>query len=269
MRGAATAAQAAMRANLGRSATPELAMLHHHETRVSSRRVPYDMREESVAEPTSLIVRLRISREKYRQWMRNYKSRPQGEYQQAVHISTPLMASQSNTPQHPSMLSSSAMPPPPSPVPPPRSNAAGSSRSTPNPEPQSASGDKKWRYYPDGRVDAPFPKPEKAEQPPPPPWLREALEKLRAKYPSDDFEAWMKPIAVDKANNGEVVRTEQLQNVPLEERHYAYFPRIRCNDCPGKQYTAAPANAAENFEIHLKNRQHMERVHARTKGKAK
>jgi SWI/SNF-related matrix-associated actin-dependent regulator of chromatin subfamily B protein 1 len=162
MRGAATAAQAAMRANLGRSATPELASLHHHETR-TSRRSGYETREESVAEPTSLVVTLRISREKYRQWMRNYKSRAQGEYQQPAQVSTPLMASQTNTPQHPSNLhTSSSMPPPPSPAPPPRSTPASSSRNPPAAESSrtSTSGtvatDRKWRYHPDGRVDAPF-----------------------------------------------------------------------------------------------------------------
>jgi SWI/SNF-related matrix-associated actin-dependent regulator of chromatin subfamily B protein 1 len=166
MRGAATAAQAAMRANLGRSATPEIASLHHHETRIS-RRSGYETREESVAEPTSLIVKLRISREKYRQWMRNYKSRSQGEYQQTAQVSTPLMASQTNTPQHPSLHTSSSMPPPPSPAPPPRSTPAGPSRGAPSAEPPKASSsaapDKKWRYHPDGRVDAPHPLPENRE----------------------------------------------------------------------------------------------------------
>jgi SWI/SNF-related matrix-associated actin-dependent regulator of chromatin subfamily B protein 1 len=154
MRGAATAAQAAMRANLGRSATPEIASLHHHETRISSRRLGYEMREESVADPTSLLVKLRIPREKYRQWWRAYKSRPQGEYQQAAHSSTPLMASQSNTPQHLNQTVTAAMPPPPSPAPPPRSTPAGSVRSTPNPDSQSTTNGQ-WRYYSDGRVDAP------------------------------------------------------------------------------------------------------------------
>lgn len=165
MRGAATAAQAAMRANLGRSATPELASLHHHETR-TYRRSGYETREESVAEPTSMIIKLRLPREKYRQWWRNYKSRPQGEYQQPAQVSTPLMASQ-NTPQHLSNLHTS-MPPPPSPAPPPRSTPAGSSRGTPTAESSSSKPsstgpsvtEKKWRYHPDGHVDAPDPMPQ-------------------------------------------------------------------------------------------------------------
>ncbi len=44
---------------------------------------------------------------------------------------------------------------------------------------------------------------------------------------------------------------------------YKYFPRIRCLDCPGKLYTPGPAMTVENFEVHLKNRQHKERVEER------
>ena len=75
MRGAATAAQAAMRGNLARSATPEASNLHHHETRTSGRRfVGRDYREESVDDgPATFIVKLRIPRERYRQFMREQK----------------------------------------------------------------------------------------------------------------------------------------------------------------------------------------------------
>ena len=77
MRGAATAAQAAMRGSLARSATPEASTLHHHETRTSGRRFGgRDYREESVDDsPRPLIVKLRIPRERYRQFMRDQKAR--------------------------------------------------------------------------------------------------------------------------------------------------------------------------------------------------
>ena len=77
MRGAATVAQAAMRGALGRSATPETTILHHHETRTSGRRFGgKDYREESVEDtPPSLIVKLRIHRDRLRQFMRDQKSR--------------------------------------------------------------------------------------------------------------------------------------------------------------------------------------------------
>src|SRR5436190_20424446 len=44
---------------------------------------------------------------------------------------------------------------------------------------------------------------------------------------------------------------------------YKYFPRIRCHDCPGKLYTPGPDMTVENFEVHLKNRQHKEKVDER------
>ena len=42
-----------------------------------------------------------------------------------------------------------------------------------------------------------------------------------------------------------------------------YLPRIRCNDCPGKVYTTLPLSMVEDFEKHLKNRLHRERVQER------
>ena len=77
MRGAATVAQAAMRSTLGRSATPETTILHHHETRTSGRRFGgKDYREESFDDTApSLIVKLRIHRDRLRQFMRDQKSR--------------------------------------------------------------------------------------------------------------------------------------------------------------------------------------------------
>lgn len=81
MRGAATVAQAAVRGVLGRSATPEAATLHHHETRTSGRRFGgKDYREESVEETgSSLIVKLRIGKERFRRLAQDIargKSRP-------------------------------------------------------------------------------------------------------------------------------------------------------------------------------------------------
>lgn len=72
MRGAASAAQHRM-ANLGRSETPELSSLHHHEIRVSSRRTGRDAREESSDVPT-FMVKLKISKEKLRHFERNKKT---------------------------------------------------------------------------------------------------------------------------------------------------------------------------------------------------
>jgi SWI/SNF-related matrix-associated actin-dependent regulator of chromatin subfamily B protein 1 len=73
MRGAASAAQVAMRANLGRSATPETSSLHHHETRTSARRRDY--RDDSSEAPDKLIVKLKINREKFRQFLKDIKTK--------------------------------------------------------------------------------------------------------------------------------------------------------------------------------------------------
>ncbi len=77
MRGAATAAQAAMRGNIARSATPEASNLHHHETRTFGRKLGgRDYREESIDNaPPTLIVKLSIPRDRFRQFMRDQRNR--------------------------------------------------------------------------------------------------------------------------------------------------------------------------------------------------
>lgn len=44
---------------------------------------------------------------------------------------------------------------------------------------------------------------------------------------------------------------------------YMYYPRIKCKDCPGKLYTPGPEMGVNNFEVHLKNRIHREKVERR------
>lgn len=98
MRGAATVAQAAMRANLGHSATPEPL----YEPRVSARRQQY--REESVEEPDTLMVKLRIRPERFRQLLRyGLASFQRQSQQQTPHIQTSTpnpMAPPSQPQQH-------------------------------------------------------------------------------------------------------------------------------------------------------------------------
>lgn len=73
MRGAATVAQQKM-ANLGRSSeTPEAITLHHHETRISSRRFPHQNRDSE--EPGRLIVTLRVSKDKLRRLMQDLNTK--------------------------------------------------------------------------------------------------------------------------------------------------------------------------------------------------
>ena len=69
MRGAATVAQAATRSTLARSATPDSAMLHHHETRTSGRRIVHD--ESSPDAPARKILKLRVPRQKFRMLLSN------------------------------------------------------------------------------------------------------------------------------------------------------------------------------------------------------
>ncbi|KAI0664168.1 hypothetical protein C8Q70DRAFT_945855 [Cubamyces menziesii] len=76
---------------------------------------------------------------------------------------------------------------------------------------------------------------------PTPQWLTECMAAMQAKYPDDIFEA--------------VLRKNATSGV--------YEFRIKCADCPGKHYTPGPGETLQNFEVHLKNRQHRSKVNAR------
>ncbi|KDQ50935.1 hypothetical protein JAAARDRAFT_199488 [Jaapia argillacea MUCL 33604] len=78
-----------------------------------------------------------------------------------------------------------------------------------------------------------------------PPWLSAALDSMRGKYPDDNFEMVLR--------NG---------NTPSPEW------RIKCIDCPGKLYVPGPGETLSNYEVHLKNRQHRQRVTNRLNGVA-
>lgn len=39
--------------------------------------------------------------------------------------------------------------------------------------------------------------------------------------------------------------------------------RIKCLDCPGKLYTPGPGETLSNYEVHLKNRLHRQKVNER------
>ena len=98
MRGAASVAQAAMRANLGRSVTPETSSLHHHETRTSGRKVlGRDNRDDSADVVPSLLLKLRISPDRWRRFLRDGSSRRQGDSLQPQ-SQTSARRSQSATP---------------------------------------------------------------------------------------------------------------------------------------------------------------------------
>ncbi len=135
MRGAASAAQAAMRATLGRSATPELASLHHHETRTSAKRFGgRDVRDEGPGDSGgagSLIVKLRIDKAKLRQIERGRAVSVRNETPHA----TP--AQETPRPTGSRTVSASATPqatiPTPTPIPTINGHAGGSASNKPGP----------------------------------------------------------------------------------------------------------------------------------------
>ncbi|KAI0402594.1 SNF5-domain-containing protein [Xylaria palmicola] len=240
MRGAASAAQQRM-ANLGRSETPE-ATIHHHETR-TSRRFGREVTREATEEPQHFVVTLKVSKDKLRKLIlldaRLKHGAPAGS----------VTPSQSHS-RAPNALSSSSMPPPSTP------NAATPAAPTRTP----SNGGQI------GRVDAPATKPGEAQPipPPPPAWLVSALEQFKQEdvYKNDQFEALMRYSAVDTNTGLPHVIPQGGQPTPAHVRFY-FLPRIRCLDCPGKLYTPGPEMTAGNFEVHLKNKAHKERVEAR------
>ncbi|KAK6219025.1 hypothetical protein LQW54_002527 [Pestalotiopsis sp. IQ-011] len=248
MRGAASAAVSRM-ANLGRSETPE-ATQHHHETR-TSRRFGRELTREMTEEPQQMIVVLKVGKEKLRKLVRDQKAKhstPSG-------AQTPSMAHA----RAPSAAASSSMPPPSTPK---TSNTAA-------PTPTKSSAD----AVPPGqisRVEAPppttaLPSP---PAPPTPAWLDQALNAWKATetYANDKFEGLMRYTAVDATTNIPVTPMPQAGSpIPPNVKFY-FLPRIRCLDCPGKLYTPGPDMTAINFEVHLKNKGHRDKVNARLRG---
>jgi SWI/SNF-related matrix-associated actin-dependent regulator of chromatin subfamily B protein 1 len=98
-------------------------------------------------------------------------------------------------------------------------------------------------------------------QPPPPSWLTSGLAALLQQYPNDRFEGVMRYSAVNAAT--EMPCSAPPTGQTPEGVKWMYLPRIRCHDCPGKLYTPGPETTVGNFEVHLKNRQHRERVDGR------
>jgi SWI/SNF-related matrix-associated actin-dependent regulator of chromatin subfamily B member 1 len=76
----------------------------------------------------------------------------------------------------------------------------------------------------------------------PPQWLTSAMHATQMKYPHDKFDVVLRKV-------GESGTAEW---------------RIKCVDCPGKLYKPGPGETLSNFEVHLKNRQHRQRVDDRT-----
>ncbi|KAH9474828.1 SWI/SNF chromatin-remodeling complex subunit SNF5 [Psilocybe cubensis] len=75
----------------------------------------------------------------------------------------------------------------------------------------------------------------------PPPWLSGAIKAMQARYPHDRFEVTLRKVNASTTPEW----------------------RIKCLDCPGKLYTPGPGETLSNYEVHLKNRQHRQRVNDR------
>lgn len=284
MRGAATAAQQRM-ANIGRSETPEATILHHHETRTSARRFGgRDGREESAEVNLSLIVKLPVGKEKLHQYLRDRRNgviRPPASLthnrsQSAMsNYGTPAPAGSMGPPSTPGLPSQQLAagfttpnsaktptgqigrieaPPPPAPgqaAPPPVSHLALTILECPFP-----------------LISLLFVLSERSkklilQKPSPPSWLSTGLAELARNYPNDHFEGVMRYSAIDKQTEGALTMPAPGTAIPNNMK-FMYLPRIRCHDCPGKLYTPGPGMTVENFEVHLRNRLHREKVEART-----
>ena len=102
------------------------------------------------------------------------------------------------------------------------------------------------------------------QQPSPPAYLTNALAALQVKYPHDQFEGTMRYTLVSTLTDTPIsVNSDEPK--PSNPQYY-YYPRIKCKDCPGKLYTPGPLAGADNFEVHLKNRQHRDKVAMRLNG---
>ena len=54
-------------------------------------------------------------------------------------------------------------------------------------------------------------------------------------------------------------------NKPLPpDTKFMYYPRIKCPDCAGRLYHPGPETSVNNFEVHLENVIHRERVSRRS-----
>lgn len=167
MRGAATAAQAAMRLNYGRSQTPDSQLLAApQETRTSARRSM--LRDGSVvADDESLVVTLKIGRAKFKTWLQAYEAKKKAaQYPLSGYASQPPALMQplatprpvrGETPSKNAMQSTPTMTPKPLPntrgTPQPNNTA---SATTPAPRSSSRQPNNSTTTYDDqGRVETP------------------------------------------------------------------------------------------------------------------
>jgi SWI/SNF-related matrix-associated actin-dependent regulator of chromatin subfamily B protein 1 len=76
----------------------------------------------------------------------------------------------------------------------------------------------------------------------------------------------MRPYTISALTNATEKHHVEPGAAPPVGVRVMFLPRIRCNDCPGKLYTAVPGRVVEDFEVHLRNRVHREKVGSRLQG---
>ncbi|KAF3915314.1 hypothetical protein AA313_de0203670 [Arthrobotrys entomopaga] len=229
-RTAAVAAASALRNSAARSATPEVSIDYHTPTRHGRSSAPqWDRRPHCPPNADSLVVKLKIDRGKLLELENSMNMMAMQMQARSQARGTPQLAAPPITPQTAgpmSMMYNTPGGPPP-----------------PGP-------DFGMMLGPVGQTNVPE-------------WLEGGLAALRQSYPTDQFEAIMRQVVIDTLTGNSVPHTTPM----IPGRHITdYTPRIRCVDCPGKLYTPGPGETVDNFEIHLRNRLHRERVDARLRG---
>jgi len=264
MRTAALSATVGIRSNLSglasvRSATPESIAPSHHESRTSVRRKDY--KEESEEEgPERLIVTLKMSRQKLRDWTKAQKLRDKAALAAKQDSPKPGSHSRSVSAAPLNLAAAATTPAPSSTAPGDQPGAVDATHHRPSPAHPAVSLSPEEDEHGVPPPDFLFSTPvlTSLAKPPPPEWLNQDLQRLRRAWPHDRFEAVMKHTAIDPKTQQPVPATESNQHFP-----HKYLPRIRCLDCPGKLYVTGPGTTAEQFENHLRHRKHREAVDAR------
>ncbi|KAJ6463898.1 hypothetical protein C8R45DRAFT_1024536 [Mycena sanguinolenta] len=108
----------------------------------------------------------------------------------------------------------------------------------PAPAPSAAQPSTPAGTTPDGAAPVPPPSPRSTW---PPQWLTNAMKSMQERFRDDKFE-----VILRKVNSASTPEW-----------------RIKCLDCPGKLYTPGPGETLSNYEVHLKNRLHRQRVNDR------
>ncbi|KAF2227899.1 hypothetical protein BDZ85DRAFT_277765 [Elsinoe ampelina] len=275
MRGAASAAQVALSRSYGRSATPDL--LEERPSKPSRRSgVGLAGEREGTEEPATLVVKLKLNKDKFKAYLAKKRigQKPLSGFptslaavqaaQAAAGASTP--ASKKEDPKKEPT------------TPKPKPGQLPEDPDTPRSEGE-ISEEGEGRYDDAGRVFVDFTPRDGENPPPPPPWLTTALSNLAKRHPNSSFGPLMRfstvnaatldPIRFDTTSlpGGSPAPSGPVKDpdgrVLAEKARFAYLPRIRCNDCPGKLYTAQREKTEEGFEVHLRIKKHRENVERR------